>query len=219
MYIYNYSPITREYTGMSLADPSPLEPGNYLIPAHATTTAPPATIGEHEVALFGVSGEWEIVPDYRGVTAWVPTTREEVVVERVGVTLEEMGLVDTCPELTLDERRAIKMNELYQRFCDDRDAIVWVDGRGYDSNAQDIPNFLASQKRADIAGESYYKVYVDQADLTRKELVLHIPAMFSAALLAGGSQQESAYIRFGLRRDAVRRATTTAELDTINWEN
>ncbi|SDF72965.1 hypothetical protein SAMN05216571_101421 [Onishia taeanensis] len=39
--IYHYHPYTGEYMGQGEADPSPMEPGEYLIPAHATPIAPP----------------------------------------------------------------------------------------------------------------------------------------------------------------------------------
>jgi hypothetical protein len=44
MKIYNYHPETFEYLGEGYADPDPLEPGNWLIPASSATFPPPEPI-------------------------------------------------------------------------------------------------------------------------------------------------------------------------------
>jgi len=41
MKIYNYHPDTYEYLGEGVADPDPLEPGNWLIPGSSVTFSPP----------------------------------------------------------------------------------------------------------------------------------------------------------------------------------
>ena len=74
--IYNYDPITRIFTGASEADESPLEPGVYLIPAHATTTAPPKP-KKGQVARWRVDdGEWELIDDVRGT--WYDADGQQV---------------------------------------------------------------------------------------------------------------------------------------------
>jgi hypothetical protein len=44
MKIYNYHPDTYEYLGEGVADPDPLDPGNWLIPGNSVTFPPPDAI-------------------------------------------------------------------------------------------------------------------------------------------------------------------------------
>lgn len=46
--------------GPTEADPSPLEPGNFLIPARCTTVAPPTEIPEGQVPRWN-GAEWQLV--------------------------------------------------------------------------------------------------------------------------------------------------------------
>lgn len=94
MIIFHYHPVTRELIGMGQADPSPLEPDRYLVPAHATTIAPP-TVGENEVAVFE-GGKWVIKPDYRGATYYCKNTGEKYVIEQIGEEPSD-DLTDTPP--------------------------------------------------------------------------------------------------------------------------
>ena len=41
MFAYSYHPQTREYLGIENAQQDQKQPGEYLLPAHATFTAPP----------------------------------------------------------------------------------------------------------------------------------------------------------------------------------
>ena len=57
---------TKHYLGISNADESPLEPGVFLIPASATTIAPPEP-QVNKVHIFNVeSNSWETIEDLRG---------------------------------------------------------------------------------------------------------------------------------------------------------
>jgi len=59
MEIYHYHHETGEYLGQGHADPSPLEPGVWLIPAGATSIAPPLPY-PGKIRRF-VGGAWEFV--------------------------------------------------------------------------------------------------------------------------------------------------------------
>lgn len=60
MKIFHYHPETGALLGEGAADPSPLEPGEWLVPAHATTATPP-TAQDDEQTLW-VNGTWQIQP-------------------------------------------------------------------------------------------------------------------------------------------------------------
>jgi hypothetical protein len=59
--VYNYNPENGFYTGSEVADPSPLEPGVFLLPAHATFDAPPETADANRIPVFR-NGAWTVIP-------------------------------------------------------------------------------------------------------------------------------------------------------------
>lgn len=69
MLIYNYHPETGEYAGSVEAELSPFDDGEYLIPAHATTTAPPETVSGGYALIFD-GAAWAEIEDHRGETWW-----------------------------------------------------------------------------------------------------------------------------------------------------
>jgi hypothetical protein len=60
MFVYCYDPITGAYAGEIPAEPSPLEPGEYLIPAFSTLTPPPPVPEGMHARMAG--GEWTLEP-------------------------------------------------------------------------------------------------------------------------------------------------------------
>jgi len=60
MDIFHYHPDTGIYLGQGVADESPLEPGVWLIPAHATELEPPQPSKGKQIAWSGDS--WDVQP-------------------------------------------------------------------------------------------------------------------------------------------------------------
>lgn len=101
--IYNYDPLDGMLLSTAIADPSPLEPDVWLLPAYATPTPPP-TAGAREAALYRdadghvpadhTSGSWQLMPDWRGVALWSTVSGEPVTITRPGETPAEIGATD-----------------------------------------------------------------------------------------------------------------------------
>ncbi|MEP2979042.1 MAG: hypothetical protein ABJO86_06125 [Lentilitoribacter sp.] len=79
MDIYNFHTQTGEYMGASRADANPLEAGEFLIPACATTLKP-LQAGEGEKAVFD-GNEWRIQKDNRGVDYWLDDGSHHTITE------------------------------------------------------------------------------------------------------------------------------------------
>ncbi len=62
--VHSYDPATGAYVGDTAAFADPKALGSYLIPAHATTLAPPAA-GTNQIAVWA-NGAWTLAADYRG---------------------------------------------------------------------------------------------------------------------------------------------------------
>lgn len=113
MDVYNYNPITLEYTGKSIADESPLETGKYLIPAFATEIPIPDT-KENEVAVFDTEAKsWAIIHDYRHIKLWDKATAIPVIAE-LGETPADINATLVKPMVDYP-----KWNEINSSWCTD----------------------------------------------------------------------------------------------------
>lgn len=111
MDIFNYQPDTGEFVGQSTARIDPLETeaqgqNVYLIPANATTVAPPAAPDGKAAVFDGVA--WALVDDYRGQTIYGPDD-ETKEVEALGPIDDGWSLTAPTPPVpTLAEEKADK---------------------------------------------------------------------------------------------------------------
>lgn len=96
---FNIDPATGEYLGESQADPSPLEPGVWLLPAHCATDAPP--IAGQGQAVLRENGAWTIVADHRGATVYHTATGEPGTWMLLGALPVDYTL--TAPESAFDK--------------------------------------------------------------------------------------------------------------------
>lgn len=82
MDIYNYHSDTKEYISKTVAVPSPLEPGVYLVPACASTLAPPEP--QEGMAIVFEGDAWGLVEDHRGLVIYSVTTAASMIMADLG---------------------------------------------------------------------------------------------------------------------------------------
>jgi hypothetical protein len=99
--ICNVDRVTGEFIGVAEADYSPLEPGVWLIPAHAYQCEPPVLeAGFAAIRTEGVTG-WQRVADHRGLTVYSTATGEAAVWHALGELPPEWTL--EAPSSEFDE--------------------------------------------------------------------------------------------------------------------
>lgn len=88
MKIYLYSLDSFEFLGEGFAEPNPLEPGKFLVPANATITPPPER--SFAEAVVFESGSWVIKPDFRGQEFFAKATGQKVKISAIGPLLDDL---------------------------------------------------------------------------------------------------------------------------------
>ena len=105
-------------------------------------------------------------------------------------------------------------------FARRRDAITWTQHEvglyGYDRKPEDVTNFLAAMKRAEIGLSTGFNVYVNNAD-NPKQFLPHTYDMFKVVLEQSANEQIVAYqwyegIKGQLNADTVK---TIVDLEAI----
>ena len=127
------------YIGQALADPCPIDPDVYLIPAGCVDVPPPAPV-ENKVAVW--SGEkWQMIDFFEGVTAYSITTGEPLVLDGFqplpsGYTLKQPGPNQVWKNGEWVDDKGAVLAALYQEklAAIDADCSRYIQG-GFSSDA------------------------------------------------------------------------------------
>ena len=95
MEIYNYHPEYKNFTAVSIADESPLEPGVFLIPAYATDIKPPIC-ESNQIQIFNGTS-WDIIEDKGGI--YYSTETQQVIENMNPLEAPENATKEEPPEV------------------------------------------------------------------------------------------------------------------------
>ena len=119
--------------------------------------------------------------------------------------------------LVLDEARNRYINGAGAEFAKRRDAITWTQHEvglyGYDRKPEDVTNFLAAMKRAELGLETGFNVYVDS--IGPKQFLPHTYDMFKVVLEQSANEQIAAYQWYEGIKSQLQVATSIEELEQI----
>ena len=117
----------------------------------------------------------------------------------------------------LDEAKARYMKAAGAEFANRRDAITWTQHEtglyGYDRKSDDVTNFLAAMKRAELGLDTGFNVYV--GSVGPKQFLPHTYDMFKVVLEQSANEQIAAYQWFEGIKAQLNAAETIAELEQI----
>lgn len=231
MNIYHYNPITGEFLSVGLADPNPLEPGKFLIPAHATEIEPPVT-SEKQVAVWNRAA-WLVEEDHRGTALYKTTTGEEIKISEIGAIPEGLTVKKKPSELydwdevandwviNLYRLKQTKVASLYANL--EQTFLAGVDVSTVEGNTSGVTRIkcepldlqMWEQGRKEAETKAYVGIVVDFSGCVWKNVE-------SAAYIAMHEAQkrfsEMWWTHFSLLRDMVLTSEDETAIQNITWD-
>lgn len=109
--VYQFDPISKEFTGDTLAYESPLEPNHYLMPANSIDIEPPAAEEGFAIVFDEQLNDWILTVDQRGI--WYAPDRTLHIVEAINDVVPSNWTRDIPPK-TLNELKLEKNAQINQ---------------------------------------------------------------------------------------------------------
>lgn len=208
MNIFNYHPITKEFLNAGLADPNPLEPDNWLIPANATIAPPPAVL-VNQVAVFE-DDAWQIKPDYRNVLYYMPDGKS-VNINQIGIEPDLNWHLEPVPK-SLIELKAEKLSEIRTAYSAAVIAPVEALGHTWDGGFESAIKLDAAMRLSQAAGGEGVIFY----DVSNIGHALNFADALQVCIAVASAYQRVLSQKQSLF-SAVQNAENLPELDLIIW--
>ena len=219
MQVYKYNEKTKEYTEAELALLDPLETqaqgkSVFLLPANATFSEPTKKDG---YAAVWNGTQWDLVEDNRGVNYWLAgDTYDTPAHEMKELGALPDGAVTVRPAKALDAEKEEKLTQAKTLFAEKRDAIRFITlddvTYGFDCASEDITNFMAAWKDAEMNGSTQYKVWTSETD---KGVVTLTNDNFNTVFKAVRNSQFEAYAWLTTVQAQIEACTTAEEIEAV----
>lgn len=204
-----------------------------LLPAAPSTSTPPAAptlataenkpeIGANEVAVI-VSGQWQVLPDFRGETYWLADGSRHDITE-IGETVPAEGLTSppappppAAPTLAqVLNQQAAMLQAAYMVAIQQPVSFTTAAGvtKTFDADTDSQRTLQTAAQGYEMAGSVPDGFYWVAADNTQVPFTLPDLKGLYAAMLAQGW---TAFQRLQDRKSALAAATTTSAVQAVVW--
>ncbi len=180
-----------------------------VLPANATSLAPPHAPAGQAAQFDTTTGQWQLVPDYRGLDHWDSNGNYLGQVQELGDL--PAGATFAEPEPTLAELKAAKLVAIQAEKKRVRDAGFMVEGVLFDSDlpARTAYLELASELEAD-------STYTAQWKANPTDWVTMDATLFAKVRDAGKAHIAAVFAWQAARSAEVEAATTAAEVGAVS---
>ncbi len=198
------------FSGETRAEPSPREPGVWLLPPNATDIEPPHT-GPHECAVWK-NGHWRIRYDYRGTVYWLPDGTRHDITETGRLPPE--GALTQPPAPTLEQTRLIRLAGLKAAFDRTLKEARCRSSCGFDADADEAAQLNVSGLIVALEAGGEKTVLFRDADNTFHEVTASQLSTLYREIVAC---HQALYARKWALEKAIGEADTIQTLEAIDF--
>lgn len=221
MNIYHFDRVSSEFLGAGMADPDPLNPKGWIVPAHSTPKQPPPT-DDNEAAIFDVSADrWLLTEDYRGTRYWLPDGSAHEITA-LGIVPPAGALTEPPPPTLPDIKQEKRLEIEAARNQAERQGMPWI----FPGSIGDVVQLRTERDITNVNGQVTNALVLQQQGITDAVLPFQgesnqthmlTPAQMIALGQAVNAHIAALYQHQWQLKDQLNTAQTPEEIEAIQW--